>query len=1252
MRKLSLLKLNICSIAMIMAIMPQQSLAQEAETQENTPDQEAEETSSIIVTGSRIPRPEVNGILPGVQVTEQEIQTRGFTSTLDFINEIPLIGPGASPNGTNGGQNASLGSAFPDILDLGTQRTLTLVNGRRFVSGNAASLFVQGNASGGQVDLNAIPSALVERTDVVTVGGATAYGSDAIAGVINIILRDDFDGIRLSGNNGITEEGDASSFQLSGLIGKNLFDDKFNVALSAEFTHTEGLQADQRDDRLLRAGAIANFLNGGLRNPNFAPAIIDINEANNGAFLRASDDGIPGLLFAQGIVNQGISFNGSVFNTLATPGASNVPFAVAGQTGSRIRLTNGISQANLSFFNSALQIVPGVPFAGFSATVNNGRAGRTTAIANVPLTTFAPSALPAGVTAAQVFTQFGVTPPTGASAGQLNVLAVNVLQANRPTAREFFAANPDIPTNAFLGSFFPSVARVANTDTRLVTIAGVQVPLNQVLPFIAVPLELSADGDFQIISNATLDPTTPSTFNAALGSTGGFTRAIENVVLRTEQDRFITNLNFNYEITPNLTFFSENLYSNTRTISLRNSPSQNFLTTGAENAALILNVNNPFLDANDLAVLNAAGINAATRGGSFVISRQNQDIFGDNPQQSNVDTYRSVAGVNYDGRLFERDFNAEVSVTYGEANQRTQTTQINDLEYQLALDSARAPNGDIVCRAQLFPNEYLGQTPIGTVSNIVRLPGADGIPTDQIFTPVITQDIIDACQPLNPFGFGQFSAEAAAFVRQDNEIRNKSTQLFVSAGVSSSFFNLPAGPLAFAVNGEYRKETLDFRTDELNQLGRGRAAPSAQTQGTIEVYELGGELRIPLTGEDFLPFLGAIELNPGIRISDQSGSSGTFRNIPGDVVTPTFNGETATIWSIAGTWAPIRDITLRGNITRSIRQASLVELFLGGQPAFSAPGDPCGNLAVTQGPLPATRLANCQAAAIAAGVATVDTAAAFINGFIANAGALAGTFNGSLGLSPERGRSFTFGGVFQPRYIPGLTLTADYFSIDLLDQIIPFGLNGLLVSCFDDPDSDTTDIFGINTCDNFQRGADFQVLPGFSSTFVNQGQTNLRAFNFVGSYTTDLGSDLGRLTLRSNAYHLRAFDISAIGDFSDIVSTSGTPGRPNWEVNSSVRLDGKVFFSQLTWNWVSATQTFSDGFRLPGVIGTIDDSSDLDQPAYSLFDITVGANIDDNFRIQFIVNNIADKRFIDDITRGNFIDNLGRRFLLTATANF
>ena len=1222
----------------------------------------------IVVTGSRIARPEYSGVLPGVQVSGADLKARGFTNALEALNELPLVGNGASPlTGNNGGQAVSLGSAFVDLLDLGTARTLTLVNGRRYVSGNAASLFVAGNETGGQVDVNTIPAALIDRIDIVTVGGAAAYGSDAIAGVVNYVLKNKYEGVEVTGRAGMSARKDAGVYALSGIAGVNLLDNRLNLTVAAEYNHNDGLQADARDFRLRRATTITNYLNGANRNSAFTSAIINIAGVNNGAFLRASDDLVPSVAFAEGLINQTLSFNGTILNTVATPATSYTPLTqtVGGvlRTSNFITLDNGlgsvgnaiatplgnISTSNTSFFNTATQLISGLP--GATLISGNGRNGAATALLNLPLTTFSPTSLPAGVTAQNVFTQFNITPPAGASATDLSTLAINVLQANRPTAREFFALNPNVNTNYFLGTFIPGLPRIANTDTTLVTVAGVQVPVNQVLPFVAVPLEFNVDGSIRNYTAATLTPTTQGTIAQAPGSNGGFSAALANTVLRTQQDRFIANFNVNFEVSPNVTLFTENLYAKVRNVSLRNSPSQNFVTTGAENAALVLNVNNPFLTAANLASLNAVGINAATRGGSFALTRQNQDIFGNNPFVNTSDTYRVVGGARATFPLFGREFKAEASATYGRVVATTKTTQIKDIEYQLALDSARDSLGTIRCRAQLFPAQYLGRTPIATAANLTRLPGADGIPTESVFTPTITQAMIDQCQPLNPFGFDNMSAASKQYVRADVTFRNVSEQLFLQTSLTGSLFDLPAGPLGISIAGEYRRETLDFTSDSLNQLGRGRAAPSAQTTGKIRVFEGGGEARIPVFGPDFIPFLGSLEFNPAIRVSQQSGSSPTYRNLAGNLVSPTAVGKVSTIWSMAGSWRPIRDITLRGNITRSIRQPSIVELFLGGQPAFSAPADACGPAAIDSGSSAATRRVNCRAAVIAAGLGTnTSTADAFLASFVPVNAALAGSFSGSTGLLPERGNSYTFGGVLTPRFIPNLAISADFIHLDLSKVIQPIGLAQAVSFCYDSPTfPDSSAQTGSNTCASFTRQADFQVASGYASGFINLASTQIRAWKIEGRFDFDLPSNAGKIRLAGSAYNLMRYSDSASGNFSDVTESAGTFGRPKWKVNASARYEKGGFYSRLTWNWQNKTSLFTSG--LPS---TIENFPQVEIPAYSTFDVVVGADVTKKLRLQFVVSNITDKNYAGEIGlfTGSFVDQIGRRFQFSATSRF
>ncbi len=124
----------------------------------------------IITTGSRIPRAGFDTLMPAIVLDSEFIQERGFTDIASALNEIPAFGvPG---NSTQRNQSSfSVGQNFVNFFGLGSQRTLTLVNGRRFVSSNSPSLFVGANA-GLQVDLNVIPASLIDRVETIAVGGA------------------------------------------------------------------------------------------------------------------------------------------------------------------------------------------------------------------------------------------------------------------------------------------------------------------------------------------------------------------------------------------------------------------------------------------------------------------------------------------------------------------------------------------------------------------------------------------------------------------------------------------------------------------------------------------------------------------------------------------------------------------------------------------------------------------------------------------------------------------------------------------------------------------------------------------------------------------------------------------------------------------------------------------------------------------------------------------------------------------------
>lgn len=177
-----------------------------------------QKVEKISVTGSRIKRPGAVSTSPIMSMEADEIS---FLQEPEVEKIIKLL-PSTVPGDGAGANNGSDGAATVDLRALGTERTLVLMNGRRMVPFNYD----------GEVDTANIPTALIERVDVVTGGASAVYGSDAISGAINFILKENFQGVALEFNHAETSEGDGDKDNISLTLGANLDDDRGNIALS------------------------------------------------------------------------------------------------------------------------------------------------------------------------------------------------------------------------------------------------------------------------------------------------------------------------------------------------------------------------------------------------------------------------------------------------------------------------------------------------------------------------------------------------------------------------------------------------------------------------------------------------------------------------------------------------------------------------------------------------------------------------------------------------------------------------------------------------------------------------------------------------------------------------------------------------------------------------------------------------------------------------------------------------------------
>src|SRR3954468_3539299 len=160
-----------------------------------------QQANDIVVTGTRIPQPNLESAAPVTVVTSQDIKLTGTTRIEDTLNQLPS----AAASQASGISNGATGTAEIDLRYLGAKRSLTLVNGRRLTPGDP-----NGTTQAG--DINIIPASMLKRVEVLTGGASSVYGADAVAGVVNFIMDTDFDGLRLDGQiSGYQHDNDCPS---------------------------------------------------------------------------------------------------------------------------------------------------------------------------------------------------------------------------------------------------------------------------------------------------------------------------------------------------------------------------------------------------------------------------------------------------------------------------------------------------------------------------------------------------------------------------------------------------------------------------------------------------------------------------------------------------------------------------------------------------------------------------------------------------------------------------------------------------------------------------------------------------------------------------------------------------------------------------------------------------------------------------------------------------------------------------------
>lgn len=248
----------VCGRLGMMALLVQAvGLVPAAWAQEAPASKDAQAMGEIVVTGTRIRRSEEDFANPVVAISAEAIERSGRTNLADLLTKSPaLLGSqvGDQTGGSGGDVGLNYGETGVNLLNLrnlGVDRTLVLVDGRRHVSG------IEGSAA---VDINSIPTDLVESVDVLTGGASAIYGADGVSGVVNFRLKKNFDGVSLRGQVGTSGYNDGANRFVALTVGHNFADMRGNVALAIEMNVDDRVN-DQRRPWLRRGKAGNLFRN-------------------------------------------------------------------------------------------------------------------------------------------------------------------------------------------------------------------------------------------------------------------------------------------------------------------------------------------------------------------------------------------------------------------------------------------------------------------------------------------------------------------------------------------------------------------------------------------------------------------------------------------------------------------------------------------------------------------------------------------------------------------------------------------------------------------------------------------------------------------------------------------------------------------------------------------------------------------------------------------------------------------------------
>tara|TARA_B100001939_G_scaffold299880_1_gene275530 strand:- start:25947 stop:28880 length:2934 start_codon:yes stop_codon:yes gene_type:complete len=645
-------------------------------------------------------------------------------------------------------------------------------------------------------------------------------------------------------------------------------------------------------------------------------------------------------------------------------------------------------------------------------------------------------------------------------------------------------------------------------------------------------------------------------------------------LLQTPQKKWTATALATYDVTDNIEFYSRASFANNQVRTI-------IAPTGTFFFPFSLNLNNPFL--------SAQAVNALTDqdGDGVVDAEFDADSDGVVDPDANIDIAfgRRLPEIGTRDSIYENTayqfvggFTGDLSdgivwdvfAQYG----RTKRTQnfVNDVSFSKAQQGMRAI-------------------------------------TDPVTGEIVCEDPSGGCVPVNFFGAGNISEEAARFIALNLAEVNNTEQTIVGGSLTGDLpLQLPSAsnPGAFAVGFEYRKESNESLPDDNlvsgNSIGFGSSTP---VDANFRVWEFFAETKIPLVQD--ATFAESLVLDAGVRVADYQNTVGNIEN--------SFTNWT---YKIGGEWAPISDLRFRGMFQRAVRAPNLREIGLPKTPSTGdlttdpcAGANPVGNAELT-------------ALCIATGVQPDDIGT--VNGPIS--GQINNFLGGNPELEPEKSNTFTLGFVLQPEAVPGLSVALDYYSIEIKNVITQFAEQSVVDACYN-IEKDASGEF----CQRIARNPLNGSLNGGTETGVDVSLENAAFDKTQGidlsiNYGFDLNDgEMGRIDLAFTGTHVietltRDADFLETDDCAGLAGTTCLRPDPKWRFNQTVQWTYDALTVFLRWQYLSKVTNDTVAF------GEADESDFVQPviPAAHYFDLSASYTINDNVTVRAGINNLFDRQ--------------------------